>query len=47
MNREELIVMYAFMLATRSNTDYKSNIDVAFKAVDYLLEKLEEEKNNE
>ncbi len=42
MARDELIVMYALALATRSHTDYKQTIDAAIEAVDYLLERLHE-----
>lgn len=42
MERRELIALYAFALATRENTCYKSAIDTAIEAVDYLLEQLDE-----
>lgn len=44
MNREELIVMYALVLASRPHTDYKATIDAAFNAADYLLKRLQEDK---
>ena len=39
--RDELLILYTLVLATRQNTDYVEIVNTAEDVVDYLIEKLE------